>query len=305
MEANAPAPVNNGCLLPPGTTALPHHLSYAYVADQGNGVPLVASGFRYRQKVEPFAPKKSEGSWRSPPLPPGWSCNSNSLLYEKKIASGMTVATSQSRPPPSLKVASRTLNDLQRLRREHELICLNLPGKGDSDSYLAYSEVLARDKEFNGMWDFSEERRWLAVAKDPVVVRADDVQAVPFGLDYWEFMDALKTQAASVGATAETPVNYLDREKYWEMMGGSVLTSASSIPPVIDATGNHMAVDAWYGDVYRNQLSDGKEIVKFCCDQELSALGNLEATTGFFQEVECSVSAPLDYWHLIATPQPK
>jgi hypothetical protein len=133
-------PVDGG-LLAPGTSVLPVGQRFAYVADGGNGKLLVA-------KDGPTAPNKFGGAWVSAPLPAGWSCNEASLMYKQRNAIGQTVTSTTFRPPPN-KIASKSLNDLQRLRREYELAYLQVVGKKDSNSYLRWVAVKQRDKEFN------------------------------------------------------------------------------------------------------------------------------------------------------------
>jgi len=220
--------------------------------------------------------------------------------------------------PNSSKLASRTLNDVQRLRREFELACVQVVGKGDSNSWLSFVSVLSRDKEFNRLWGLPTSRLWFAANKGEVPVPdlgpngewpAD--YAMPDGYDVWEINDALKTAAAATAATAaaaveagpappglptppglpappgeEAPVVCLDRLRYWELMGGSIVTPTDPLHPVIGATGNHVPVAGWYYDSYTNQLGDGIEVTEFCCGVKFSVTGEGAATTGSFAASE-------------------
>lgn len=294
----------DGMLLAPGTTILPNGLRYAYVADGGNGTPLVANGFKYNSKESPFAPKKFGGVVHAAPLPSFWVCNSTSLLYEQMDETGQVMASSVPRPPPN-KISSRSLGDVQRLRREYELAAIQVVGKGDSDSYLSLVGVEARDKEFNLMWGFPESRRWLAARKEVYVPNVGgDGQwpedfVIPAGTDAWDINDALKTKAAAVAAgplaVAEpgvagvvVPVGCLNRPRFWELMGGSILNS--SLHPAISAPGNHVTVSGWYAYAISNQLSDGIEVVKLVCGKEFDVSGEGSAATGIFTDAEHLVS---------------
>jgi hypothetical protein len=198
---------------------------------------------------------------------------------------------------------------------ENELACVQVVGKGDSNSWLSYVAVLSRDKEFNRLWGLPTSRLWLAADKGEVPV--PDLgpngvwsvdYAMPDGYDMWEINDALKTAAAATAATAAAPaeagpappglpappgeealVVCLDRVRYWELMDGSIVTPTDPLHPVIGATGNHVPVAGWYYDSYTNQLGDGIEVAEFCCGMKFSVTGEGAATTGSFAASENSV----------------
>jgi hypothetical protein len=84
------------------------------------------------------------------------------------------------------------------------------------------------------------------------------------------------------------PVGCLNRPRFWELMGGSILNS--SLHPAISASGNHVTVSGWYAYSISNRLSDGIEVVKLVCGKEFDVSGEGSAATGIFTDAEHLVS---------------
>ena len=254
----------NGMLLAAGTTELPDSISYAYVVDPDypEGKPLVGKDFKHRSvdlaakggkpaaKATPNAPKNVEKKLVSAPLSDNWHINCEALRYEHLPTPGVVTTSSLARPIPPA-ISSSKLPAARRLRREYELSILQVSGQEDSDSYLSFTAVKQRDKDFNFIFGIPSALCWLAHSKDvpetPIALPAIDHDA-------WELADAQK----SVLATGSILRPCLDRVKYWEAMGGG-LTDGDSI----SAVGTHKALSKWHQNSLIAQLSDSIEILQF------------------------------------------